>query len=135
MRRSGLLAGAVGFTAALLASACLAESARNDCAFIEPNILPDGSRPGLMREGFDAYLPQRTWGEGRNAVLEVVVRHDRPVALTPTEGVFVRGGPAEIAVPDASRPSLTWALGECEYRVWLDSSLSAEDIAAYAARF
>ena len=86
------------------------------CSTAVPRQLPDGSPPGnaAADDGFVAGATR--WGEGRNAVLEVVESRS----------------PSETIAP--GRPALVWQVTSCRYTVFLDPSLTDPQVIDYAGR-
>ncbi len=110
----------------------------SDCPVIAPRELPSGAEPGSPTEGVAGGTKQFVWGEGKDLVdLRLSLSYRAPQDPVLHE-VKVRGNPGvvyRLAFEDHVQPILTWVQEGCDYTVFLDPSIDAETLAAYASRY
>lgn len=123
--------------ALLIPSAC-GPGGLNGCPIVPPTALPSGRPPGTPIEGVAGGAKQVVWGDGADSVdLRIGLSYMAAQDMVLHE-VEVRGQPGFVfqIVPETQVGlGLTWSQGGCDYTVFLDSSVSASELADFASRY
>lgn len=108
------------------------------CPVVSPRQLPSGASPGSPTEGVAGGAKQATWGTGRDRVdlrvgLSYFTDADRALGRMVIRGFD--GVVYQSSSPQPNQIGVVWSEGDCDYVLFLDPSLTPEEVIDFASRY
>jgi hypothetical protein len=117
----------------------LAVTQAADCAIPTPVAMPDGRAPGYGVVELVGGVRSVRWGPLKEAVTALIGSSAGDAGSILEEvAATVRGEDARALIVDSpagQRPALAWSEGDCHYLAWLPSTMTLDEVTAYAAAY